>query len=39
VWLVNGWFAEDNPKQTIVKLFSLGTFKAEMDKEKYNALH
>ncbi len=33
VWLVHDWFAEDNPKQTIVRLFSLGTFKAKMDKK------
>ena len=39
VWLVHDWFVEDNPKQTIVRLFSLGTFKAKMDKEKYDALH
>jgi hypothetical protein len=38
VWLVKDWFYEDHPEQTIVKLFSLGTFQAEMDREKYNAL-
>lgn len=38
VWLVRDWFAEDHPGQTIVKLFSLGTFEAEMDRKKYNAL-
>lgn len=38
VWLVKDWFYEDHPGQTIVKLFSLGTFQAEIDREKYNAL-
>lgn len=33
------WFAEEHPGQTIKRLFSLGTFQAEVDKEKYDALH
>ena len=39
IWAVKDWFAEEHPKQTIVKLFSLGTFQAEIDKEKYDAIH
>lgn len=39
IWSVHQWFAEDHPEQTIVRLFSLGTFQAEIDKEKYDAIH
>ena len=39
MWAVRDWFAEDHPDQEIVKLFSLGTFQGEIDKEKYDAIY
>ena len=39
VHMALNWFREDEPNKKIVRLFSLGVFQAEMDKERYDALH
>ena len=37
-YMVREWFNEDHPEQEIVKLFSIGLFQAEMEREEYNAI-
>jgi hypothetical protein len=39
MYMVRDWVAEDHPGVKIVKIFSVGTKKYEIEREKYYALY
>jgi hypothetical protein len=39
VYMVRSWFAEDHPGVEVIKIFSLGTKKYQIEREKYYALY